>query len=133
VSSQSSRHAPPSERAFGRSVGTVLVVLGAIAWWRARPLLALVLLAVGGTLVLAALVAPRVLRVPNRIWWRFAQVLGWINARIILSVFFFVVLTPVGLVMRLLGRNPLAPADPRSGWSPYPPRRANPQHYERMY
>lgn len=127
------KHPAPSERSFGRSVGGVCLALGALAWWRAHPLLSAVLVAVGGALVFLALVAPPLLRVPNRIWWRFAQVLGWINARIILSVFFFLVLTPVGLVMRLLGRSPLKPADRRSTWSPYPARHASPRHYERMF
>ena len=127
------KHTPPGERAFGRSVGLVLLVLGAVAWWRGRVVLADVLLSIGAVLVLLALVAPALLRVPNRIWWRVAQVLGWINARIILSVFFFLVLTPVGIVMRLLGRNPLMPADPRTTWSPPAPRRASPKHFERMF
>jgi hypothetical protein len=122
---------PPNERSFGRSVGTVCLVIGAIAWWRGRPLLAGVFLAIGGTLVVLALVAPALLRAPNRIWWRFAQVLGWINARIILSIFFFLVLTPAGIVMRALGRSPLNPANPASNWSPA--RNRGPKHYERMF
>jgi hypothetical protein len=122
---------PPNERSFGRSVGTVCLVIGAIAWWRGRPLLAGVFLAIGGTLVVLALVAPALLRAPNRIWWRFAQVLGWINARIILSIFFFLVLTPAGIVMRLLGRSPLKPANPGTTW--YPARNRGPKHYERMF
>ena len=127
------KHMIPDERSFGRSVGGVLLVFGAIAWWRDYSRLSTTLLAVGGTLVVLAWLAPAALRIPNRLWWRFAQVLGWINARIILSVFFFLVLTPAGLLMRLLGRNPLRQPDRRSGWSPYPARQASTKHYERMF
>lgn len=127
------KHAVPTERSFGRSVGSACVVFAAVAWWRDHPLLSTTLAVVGGVLLAFALVAPAALRVPNRIWWRFAQVLGWINTRIILSAFFFLVLTPVGIVMRLFGRNPLYPGDSRSGWSSYPARRASPKHYERMF
>lgn len=38
---------------------------------------------------------------------RFASVLGWITTRLILGLFFFLVLTPVGLLMRLLGKDVL--------------------------
>jgi len=36
-------------------------------------------------------------------WMSFASVLGWINTRIILAILFYLVLTPMGLAMRLLG------------------------------
>ena len=126
-------HQPPGERAFGLSVGSVLLGLAALAWWRARPAVAGVLLVVGLLLVGFGRLYPSALRVPNRLWWRFAQALGWFNARVILTVFFAVVLTPVGVVMRLAGRNPLRPSRSGSNWTPYPARRADPRHYERLF
>jgi hypothetical protein len=41
-------------------------------------------------------------------WMRLGHVLGWVNTRIILGVLFFAMILPVGLVMRLLGHDPLA-------------------------
>lgn len=38
-------------------------------------------------------------------WMMFAFVLGWVNTRIILGVFFYTILTPVGLVLRLSGKD----------------------------
>ena len=76
---------------------------------------------------------PPALRLPNRIWWRFAQALGWFNARVILTVFFALVLIPAGLLMRLAGRNPLRPSTTGTNWTPYPARRADPRHYEHMF
>ncbi len=40
-------------------------------------------------------------------WMKFAEVLGMISTTIILSVFFYVFLTPTGLVMRLFRKDPL--------------------------
>ena len=40
-------------------------------------------------------------------WMTFAFVLGWFNTRLILGLFFYLVITPVGLVMRLFGRDPM--------------------------
>ena len=38
-------------------------------------------------------------------WMKFAKALGWVNQRIILFVFFIVVLGPIGLLGRLFGKN----------------------------
>lgn len=38
-------------------------------------------------------------------WMLLAKVLGYINSRILLSIIFFVILTPIALLMRLLGKT----------------------------
>lgn len=102
------------------------------AWWRwTAP--ALVLATIGLLLVTLALLAPVALRIPNRAWWSFAQVLGWVNSRVVLTLFFLLVLTPIGLAMRLFGRDPLKGATGGSGWMPYSGRRADVRHYEHLF
>jgi hypothetical protein len=123
----------PTERSFGIGVGGVCIGLAALFWWRGSPTTGVVLLGTGTLLVGFGLVAPRALRVPNKLWWRVAQVVGWVNTRILLTVFFAVVLTPVGTVMRLFGRNPLRGADGQTNWTPYPARRRDSRHYERLF
>ena len=126
-------HRGPTERSFGFSVGAVCLAIGGWLWWRGSGSRALGLLGIGGLLVACAVVAPRVLRGPNRVWMRVAGVLGWLNARILLTVFFAVVLTPVGLLMRLFGRNPLKGEHGDSNWRPYSIRRRDPRHYENQF
>jgi len=87
----------------------------------------------GVLLICAGLLAPTLLRVPNRIWWRFATVLGWINSRILLTVVFFAVLTPFGFLLRLFGRDPLRPASADTNWSECAERRRDPRHYDHLY
>ena len=123
----------PSERAFGLSVGAVCLALAAWMVWRGSPTAGLVLGVVGAALLMLGITLPSALRVPNRIWWRLAQLLGWINSRIILTIFFVLVLTPLGLVMRAIGKNPLRGQKGATNWSPYPTRIANAHHYERLY
>ncbi|MBI2186951.1 MAG: hypothetical protein HYU37_07475 [Acidobacteria bacterium] len=91
------------------------------------------LAALGTVLVVLGRLAPSALRVPSRWWWRFAHALGWINTRVLLTLFFAFVLAPVGLIMRLFGHNPLRPAQPQTSWVPYSTRRRDPKHYERMF
>lgn len=124
---------PPTERAFGRGVGGVSLAAGALFLWRGDPAVGLILLVAGSLLVGLALVAPSALRVPNRYWWRFAQVLGWVNARVLLTLFFALVLTPVGVIMRLFGRSPLRPPHAQTNWRAYSVRRRDPKHYEQMF
>ncbi len=121
------------ERSFGWSVGGVLAVIGALQWWRGRPVAAEVFGAIGALLIVAATLAPTALVVPNRWWRRFAHVLGWFNARVLLTVFFFLVLTPAGVIMRLLGRDPLARRERGSSWTAYGDRVRDPQHFERSF
>jgi uncharacterized membrane protein len=123
----------PSERSFGLSVGPASIAFGALLAWRGHQRAAAVAAAIGAVLILGALVAPAALRAPNRIWWRFATLLGWINARILLTVFFLVVLTPAGWVMRLFGRSPLRPVRADTNWVAFNERRREPQHYEHLY
>jgi hypothetical protein len=123
----------PGERSFGLSVGSAFLGGAALAWWRGYARVALVLAGLGLWLVVFGWLWPSALRGPNRIWWRFAQVLGWVNARIILTAFFALVLTPAGIVMRMAGRNPLRAPRSDTNWTPYPARRADPRHFERLY
>ena len=39
------------------------------------------------------------------IWMQLAKLLGFINSRILLSIIFFLILTPIALLMRLLGKT----------------------------
>jgi hypothetical protein len=68
------------------------------------------------------------------VWWKFAMILGYVNARIILTIAFLIVLTPLALIWRLLGRDPLAIQKRHwPGWSPYPARYRDKDHFTRMY
>jgi hypothetical protein len=60
--------------------------------------------------------------------------LGYVNARVILSIAFFLVLTPIGLIWRLIGRDPLVrKRSSWTGWTAYPERYRDRSHFTRMY
>jgi hypothetical protein len=52
-----------------------------------------------------ALFAQRVLRPIHAIWMKFAYAVAWVNTRILLGLFFYLVMTPLGLIMRLAGKD----------------------------
>lgn len=121
----------PTERGFGLSVGLASAGFSAWAWWRGDESAAALLGAIALLLVGAALVAPAILRAPNRVWWRLAQVLGWINTRVLLTLFFVAVITPIGGIMRVgrWSRRRTAAI----GWLLYTERRRDPTHYRHMF
>jgi multisubunit Na+/H+ antiporter MnhG subunit len=94
-------------RKFGLTVGIAFLVLGSISWWRGHEWAPRALWSAGALLVAPALVAPATLGPVRRAWMAFAEVVGAFNTRLILGLLFYLVFTPVGLVMRLF-RDPLS-------------------------
>jgi hypothetical protein len=109
------RHDVRELRRFGLIVGGGFAVIG--LW----PLVIRGLaprgwaLGLAAVLLLPALLAPRLLAPAHRLWMALAEGLAWINTRILLSIVFFGVVTPMGVVMRALGRDPMRRGfDPRA-------------------
>ena len=66
-------------------------------------------------LIVPALLAPRTLAPAHRVWMALGSVLGWVNTRIVLALIFFGLITPMGLVLRMTGRDPMQRAfDPKA-------------------
>jgi hypothetical protein len=122
------------DRSFGVSVGGVLLAVAAFMWWRGRITGAAWSGAIGAVLLVLGLIAPRRLKWPSALWWRLTMALGYVNARVILTIAFLLVLTPIALVWRLIGRDPLAKRrESWPGWTAYPQRYADRSHFTRMY
>ena len=81
--------------------------------------------AVAAVLAAAALGAPALLSPIYRAWMAVGAALGWVNTRILLGAVFFLVVTPIGAVMRMTGRDPLRRTfEPRGGTYRIPSARA---------
>ncbi len=91
-------------RQFGLSVGGVLTALGAILFWYGSEN-ALYLIAGGGLLLLSGLLVPQILFPLQKVWMTFAVIMGWVMTRVILAVLYYVVLTAIGLIARLTGKQ----------------------------
>lgn len=125
-----------TERRFGLSVGGVLLVLGGLAFLRGKHPAAVAALAGLGALLFGfGLGAPAWLATPNRLWMGLAEGLGFVMSRVILSAVFFLVLTPIALVRRLLGADALRRrSGPRASyWVDSPAGHRDPKHYEKLY
>ena len=97
---------PAELRRFGLALGAGLSVLGSILLWRDKPV-APWILGVAATLLLLAILRPQVLGPLEKVFARVARVVTAGLTYLVLTLTFFLVITPIGLVMRLLGRDPL--------------------------
>ncbi len=96
------------------AAGLVAVLFGLLFPWLRGRGVPVWPFAVAAVLAAAALGAPAVLSPVYRGWMALGAALGWINTRILLGIVFFAVVTPIGAVMRMTGRDPLRRAfDPR--------------------
>lgn len=64
-------------------------------------------LAVSGALFLVAILAPILLTPFNLVWFKFGLLLHRITNPLIMGLVFFLTVTPIGLIMRALGKDPL--------------------------
>ena len=104
-------------RTFAWTVGGAFALLALIERWRARPTVALVLGVVALAALAAGAVMPTRLGAVKRGWTRFGDVLSSVTRPIVLGILYWLVLTPVGVARRSLGRSPLARRrDARSYW-----------------
>lgn len=125
-----------AEREFGLIVGGVFALLG--AWWLYRGKfvnVAQFIMPFGALLVLLGIIVPRSLVYPNKAWMKLAEGMSFVSTRVILAFVYFVVLTPIGLIKRGMGWDPLHRRAERSDsyWRSYSERQRNPRHFEKMF
>ena len=94
-------------RGVSFAVAAVLAVVSRVRLWRGHDPHAAWFLGVGGALAFAAIFVPAVLRPLHRGWTAAARALLWFNTRLLLSIIFFLVVTPIALGFRIARRDPL--------------------------
>jgi hypothetical protein len=60
---------------------------------------------IGGLFVILAFIAIPVLRPFHKLWMMLALMMGFVMSRVILTLLFYIVLTPVGLIAKLVGKK----------------------------
>ncbi len=97
----------PSDRSFGLTVGGILAGLGLLEalWFGGWTVLAWAVLLTGGALVATALVRPPLLAPLNRAWLRFGLLLFKIVNPIVMFLIYATTVVPIGLWLRLRGRD----------------------------
>jgi len=92
---------------FGIIVAILLAAWGGWLLWRHRSTGAWFAFSGGALALLLSLALQPVWLRFFRLWMKFAEVLSWVMTRVILSLCFYLVVTPIGLALRLFGKRPL--------------------------
>ncbi len=106
------RRAPPrltasDGRRFAFTVGLAFLVLGGLVALRGTRGLAFASAALGGALVAAGVLVPRHLGGVQAFWMKLARLISRVTTPVFMSIVFLLVMTPVGILRRLVARNSL--------------------------
>lgn len=94
-------------RSFGFTVGVAFAVFAGIAFWRDHVVVWKVLAALSSALLLGGALIPTMLGPVHRGWMALAHLLSRVTTPIFMGIVYFVVLTPIALLMRAFGRRPM--------------------------
>jgi hypothetical protein len=107
-------------RRFGLVMAAPLALIGGFLLWRSRPAAPWVL-GMGAVFLVLGLAAPGVLRPVERGWMAFAMKVSIVSTFVLLGLSYFLIVTPIAIVLRLLGKDRLSlKPDPAraSYWEP---------------
>lgn len=123
-------------RRFGTGIGGLAILVGLFlrlrgAAWPSPT--ALILFGLG--LVVVGRFVPQFLSGVARRWSAVAEAVSLVGNGIVLGAVYFVIVTPIGILLRLSGQDPLqirGSSRRTTRWRPYPARQADRRHYERL-
>jgi hypothetical protein len=95
-----------SDRGFGLTFAVVFTII-ATALWLYNSAGAIWWLVAAAAMACVSFAAPSVLAPLNRLWMRFALLLAYVINPIVLTLLFYAVMTPYGLLTRILGKSVL--------------------------
>ena len=102
----------PTDRQLRQFAGIVVpsggLIVAALVWWRwDLRALSVLILAAAAVIAVSGLVRPAFARPIYRGWMYVSYPIGWAVGHVTILIVFFLVVTPIGLVMRAVGRDPL--------------------------
>ena len=92
---------------FGITIGIILFIISGLLIYYGKEAYQLIAI-IASTFIGLGFIAPIILKPIYFVWMTFAAILGWVMTRLILSLVFYFILTPIGLLTRLLGEDFLA-------------------------
>ncbi len=90
---------------FGLILAVILSLIGTINLYKKNITIATILYSLDLIVVVFTIVRPEYLRPIHRAMLFVSQKIGWFNTRLLLGIIYYLVFTPIGMVMRILGRD----------------------------
>ena len=92
-------------RQFGMVLAIISIVSGSIYFLKHRIILAQWFCGAGLVVLSLGLLAPRTLKHVYTVFLKAAHAIGWFNTRVILILIYYIVLTPIALVVKIFGKD----------------------------
>ena len=122
-------------REFSFTIGIIFALMAGLFYWRGKDhyfyfaILSFILLILG-------LIVPIALKPIQKVWMTIALLLGFVMTRVILCILFYLVITPISLLGKLLGRDQLSlrfNKKANSYWIPRSKEKYNQADYEKQF
>ncbi|MCX7876199.1 MAG: SxtJ family membrane protein [Melioribacteraceae bacterium] len=95
-----------SLRKFGVTIGLIFLIVAIFFHWKNNfQYFQLIFYVIGFALVVSGIFFPDGLKNIYKIWMGFAFALGWFVSRLILIILFYFILTPIGIIAKLFGKE----------------------------
>ena len=123
-------------RQFGIVLGLILGVIGGIHYLKGHEHSYPWLFAAGAVSIMLGVLTPGVLKPAFTVFTKVAHAIGWFNTRVILALVYYILLTPIGLIMRLFGKDLLnvkIRKEEKSYWIRRPNTAATKETLERQF
>ncbi len=132
---KSIKETPAALKKFGLTIGVALLIITALLFWLNKSSYT-VWGIIGLLFILTAMFFPVVLKPLNKIWMSLAILLGWIMTRVILSVLFYLAITPLRFIALAFNKKFLdLKIDPsaKTYWEKREKKKIDPSTYERQF
>jgi hypothetical protein len=121
---------------FAIILGIVLLILAGLNWWREHTSVAVVMAVSAMASELIALIRPVLIKPIFIVLTTIAKGIGWFNTRLLLSLVFYGLMTPIGLIMRLLRKDLIDQKINKNAstyWHERKEKKLDPKHYEKQF
>ena len=120
---------------FGITVGAVFLLIAGFLFWQQKS--SFIYIGILGSLLFSTgLIKPGILKPLNKVWMTLAILLGWVMTRVILTILFYIVLTPTAFFARLFKKNFLDLRIDKSKntyWEAREKKNFSPKDYEKQF
>ena len=130
----------PSARELRWFAGLLIPFFGVVAalWWKrsGQTTGPVVIASIAAVVGLIGLIAPTAIRAIYVVWMIAVWPIGWVVSHVLLAAIFFGVMTPIGLILRAIGRDPMRKKLDRTAktyWITRPAEESDSQQYFRQF
>ena len=121
-------------KSFGITIGIILCLIAFFLFYKEIEYY-IIFIYVALVLIGSGLIIPNVLKPIYYIWMVFANILGWIMTRLILSLLFYLIISPIGFFSKIFGKRFLRIkiTDQKSYWNRRDNEGVNELDYEKQF